>query len=154
MMQFGSIGAFLLHLSERAMMATHAQTHALDVAARIVQDEAKHEIGVYQAAAGPFGAWPDLADATKKDRSTKGYPENEPLLREGNLRDSIERTHNEHEAEVGSNSDIAVYQEIGTQRIPPRSFLGHAAIVKEKEVVEAIALEVIHAVSGVRPNRL
>ena len=29
-------------------------------------------------------------------------------------------------ATVGSNSDIAVYQELGTSRIPPRSFLAGA----------------------------
>lgn len=154
MQQFASMTAFLEHLEAEALLATSRQAHALDVAARIVQDEAKHEIGTYQSAAGPFGAWPELADATKEGRADKGFPENDPLLRTGGLRDSIERASTEYDAEVGSNSDIAVYQEMGTDKIPPRSFLGHSAVVKEKEVVEAVTLEVIHAVAGIRPNHV
>ena len=42
------------------------------------------------------------------------------------------------EAQVGSNSDIAVYQELGTARIPPRSFLGGAMsdeLTKIKKII-------------------
>jgi hypothetical protein len=57
------------------------------------------------------------------------------------MRDSIEFTAPVHEANavvgyVGSNSKIAVYQELGTAHIPPRSFLGQAAMGREHEIRE------------------
>jgi hypothetical protein len=41
------------------------------------------------------------------------------------------------EAAVGSTSEIAVYQELGTEKIPPRPFLGPAAF-KNKDRIEAM----------------
>jgi hypothetical protein len=51
-------------------------------------------------------------------------------------------------AEVGSNSDIMVYQELGTAHIPPRSILGGAAARKEDEVVKVLGSGVIAALIG------
>jgi phage gpG-like protein len=114
----------------------------------VVEKEAKAEIGHYQGAAGPFSAWPELADATKEDRLKSGFSENDPLLRTGELRDSIEHTAGVDEAVVGSNSDIAVYQELGTQHIPPRSFLGGAAVRKGEEVANILGRHVVKALAG------
>ncbi|WP_214680105.1 hypothetical protein, partial [Escherichia coli] len=48
-------------------------------------------------------------------------------------------------AHVGSNDDKAVWQELGTSRgIPPRSFLGGAAVRKSAEVRDIIGRE-MHA---------
>jgi len=107
---------------------------ALEGAGKIVEKEAKRVIGTYD-----YG-WPQLAESTQVERERRGYPANEPLLREGDLRDSISHTVKEHEhaCYVGSNSLIAVYQELGTSRIPPRSFLGGAARAKEHEVHEEL----------------
>lgn len=64
----------------------------------------------------------------------------DPLLRTGGLRDSISG-----EAEsvglgvrgiVGSTSDIAAYQEVGTSTIPPRPFLGPALMLEEPKIAE------------------
>jgi hypothetical protein len=70
--------------------------------------------------------WPQLAESTQRERERLGFAANEPLLRTGDLRESIEYTVLPREAavEIGSNDKIAVYQELGTSRIPPRSFLG------------------------------
>ncbi len=119
--------------------AHHHEHAALEHAAKIVETEAKAEIGTYQPAAGPFQAWQQLTAYTQADRLAKGYPANDPLLREGTLRDSIEHTVTMDfgpggVAHVGSDNDIAVYQELGTVTIPPRSFLGGAAFRKEAEV--------------------
>ena len=112
-----------------------AEAAALEQACQIVEDEAKRVIGTYD-----YG-WTELADATKEDRKAKGYPENEPLLRSGDLRDSIshEVVKSEHAGYVGSPLKIALYQEMGTATIPARSFLGGAAMHKEHE---------IHALTG------
>ena len=59
------------------------------------------------------------------------------------MRDSIEHVSDRKEAQIGSNSDIAVWQELGTVSIPARSFLGEAAIRKEQEVVDEIGRVVV-----------
>jgi len=127
-----SMAGFLTELAVAMPMAEEA---ALKKAAALVEDEAKAEIGTYQGAAGPFAAWPSLADETiarKENGDT-------PLLESGEMRDSIGTVVSGHEAHVGSDDDKAVWQELGTSRgIPPRSFLGGAAVRKSPEVRDAI----------------
>jgi HK97 gp10 family phage protein len=52
------------------------------------------------------------------------------------------------EVQIGSNSDIAVYQELGTQHMPPRSFLGGAMADKLPEIKEIIGRSVVAALVG------
>ena len=92
-------------------------------ACEAVQKRAQHYIGSYHGAAGPFAAWEKLAPSTVEDRVRHGYAPDQPLLREGTLRASIEYTIKGNQGWVGSNLDIAVFQELGTSRIPPRPFL-------------------------------
>ena len=116
---------------EMVVLAQHEmKKHALERCAVVVEKAAKDKIGEYQPAAGPFATWAPLADSTKAQRRSLGFPEDEPLLRTGALRDSIEHQVDARggQAEIGSDSDIAVYQEMGTNKIPPRSFLGSAAV--------------------------
>lgn len=149
-----SIADAIAKLGEMTIAVNEAQHAIMTRACRVVQREAKAEIGHYQEQAGWMVAWADLADSTKADRVRKGYPEDEPLLREGDLRDSIEIAvrdrliGGETHGAVGSNSDIAVYQELGTSRIPPRSFLGGAAFRKSEEVAELLGSEVVTALVG------
>lgn len=127
-------------------IAEHA---ALQAAGEIVQKEAKDEIGSYQGAAGPFAAWSPLAASTIDDRVHQGFSPDDPLLRTGDMRDSIGVVVDGHEAYVGSNDDKAVWQELGTSKgIPPRSFLGGAAVRKSKEVSEVIGREMVAALIG------
>ncbi|MFD2271416.1 hypothetical protein ACFS07_10450 [Undibacterium arcticum] len=56
------------------------------------------------------------------------------MLRSGKLRASISHQIHGLEAVVGSDSDIMVYQELGTEHIPPRAVLGPAAI-RNKELI-------------------
>lgn len=85
------------------------------------EDLAAHAIGTYE-----FG-WPQLAPSTMDDRMANGYAPNEPLLRTGELRSSIQNmavsTGVGAAGLVYSGDKIALYQELGTNRIPPRSFL-------------------------------
>lgn len=105
----------------------------LEKSGKIIEKEAKHVIGTYE-----YG-WPQLAESTQQQRSYLGYPPNEPLLREGTMRDSIDHKVEGNSCYIGSNNKIAVYQELGTSRIPPRSFLGGAAMAKEREIHEEIS---------------
>ena len=78
---------------------------------------------------------PELAESTQEERVRKGYSADEPLLRTGELRDSISWEHRSPiSTVVGSTSEIAVYQELGTVRIPPRPFLGSTITEDEKEL--------------------
>lgn len=102
--------------------------HGLKKACELVVERAKHAIGTYD-----FG-WTPLAEATKEERAAHGFPEDEPLLRTGKLRDSIKYKIDKNNAHVGSDLDIMIYQELGTRTIPPRPVLSKAAKEKEKEV--------------------
>jgi hypothetical protein len=145
--EFSLLG-FAEHLGVLAAEMVVAEHEGLERAATIIEREAKASVGHYQDAAGPFVAWAELADATKADRLHQGFPENEPELRTGALRDSIEHKVGEKEAEVGSDSPIMEYQELGTIRIPPRSILGGAAARKGEEAAEAIGQDVFLALVG------
>lgn len=138
------------HFAAMIEKVHEAERHALEKAARIVADEAKAEIGDYQPAKGPFEAWQSLADSTQADRAAHGFTPDDPLLRTGKLRDSIEHKVEGHTAHVGSNNPVAVYQELGTSRIPPRSFLGGAAFKKEEEVKAVLGESVIAVIAGKR----
>lgn len=106
-------------------------------AATIIEKEAKAELGVYQAAIGKYPAWAPLSEYTKEQRVRMGFPADEPLLVTGKLRDSIHVVpHEDGSASVGTDLEYAPYLENGTDRIPPRPFLGRAAFVKEDEILE------------------
>lgn len=150
MREFNSILSFAEHLVTIVAAEEVAIRHGLDKAAALVEKTAKDKIGEYQQQVGPFIAWPELAESTKADRAKQGYAEDEPLLRSGAMRDSIGRTLSTDglEAQVGSNSDIAVYQELGTQHIPPRSFLGGAVAEKIHEINGILGKSVFAALIG------
>lgn len=125
-----SMSAMLLSIGA-AMPQVNAG--ALEQAALVVENKAKKVIGTYA-----YG-WPELADATQAARGQAGYPENEPLLVTGEMRDSIGHVVGNNEASVGSNEDKAVWQELGTSRgIPPRSFLAESARRSRDEVEQII----------------
>ena len=133
-----TLPGFSRFLAEMAIAMPLADHLALDRAARIVQTEAKRVIGTYDY------KWPHLAPSTQADRTAHGYPADEPGLRRGDMRDSIDRQVAEHQAQIGSNDDHLVWFELGTSRQPPRSVLAQAAARKSREVSEEIG-RVIHA---------
>jgi phage gpG-like protein len=145
MREFHSLGEAARHL---VALNIDRQTGAMDEAAKLVQVEAKSLIGTYPGDEPPFAAWPELADSTKEDRVHQGYTENDPLLRSGDMRESIERIATTDMAVVGSAEDKALYQELGTAKIPPRSFLGMAAMRKGEEVADIIGEGVVAAIVG------
>ena len=146
-----TLASFIAHMEQMAVQVHHETSNALHKAADVVQAEAKAEIGHYQDRAGPFEAWKELAETTKADRAAHGFAPNDPLLRTGELRDSIKTHVTVHgigsgEAHIGSDSEIALFQEIGTRKIPPRSFLG-GAIVRKLDAIKAICGR--HAVASI-----
>lgn len=116
----------------------------LEVSFRVIvkeiEETAKEEIGVYQPAYGSFDAWAPLAESTKADRVRQGYSEDEPLLRSGELRESIQSEVVGLAAIVGTKSKIGLWQEVGTKHIPPRPFIGPAYVRKIDPLMEAIGV--------------
>jgi phage gpG-like protein len=143
MLEFASLGAFQNHVTQTMIPAvnTHLR-HGLEAVAERIEHTAREKFGHYQPEVGPFEAWQELAEFTKQDRVAKGFAENDPLLRTGELRDSIGRAVRGFEAVIGSTSDISVYQELGTNRMPPRPFLG-PAVIQNEEGIRAIWHDVL-----------
>lgn len=104
---------------------------ALEKACVIIEEDAKSKPGTYQT------GWAPLKPATIAQKTTG----DSPLLETGEMRDSIEHTVQGKSGFVGSNNDKAVWQELGTSKIPPRSFLGLAAHEKGQEAADAIGTE-------------
>ena len=127
----------------------HEMEHrALEKAAVVVEKRAKEKIGEYQDQAGPFIAWPELADFTKEDRLRKGFTENDPGLRTGEMRDSIEHTVIDNEAHVGSDDDKLVWFELGTVNQPPRSVLGGAVVDEMDKIIEIVGESAVASLVG------
>lgn len=101
-----------------------------EVAESIVQT-AKDEIGFYQPAVGPFQDWAPLAESTEADKARKGFPQEAPLLRTGEFRETWEHEVRGFEAVVGSKDKRAPWFEFGTVNMPPRPVLGPAVIHNE-----------------------
>jgi hypothetical protein len=143
-----SLLGFIEHLAH-FQHRLHEETHkGLERVGRIVEREAKAELGHYQDAAAPFVAWAELADATKADRVAQGFTENDPGLRSGEMRDGIGHVVGHEEVVIGSNDDKMVWFELGTEKQPPRSALGTAVIHKEPEIVAVLGGSVVTALIG------
>lgn len=121
------LGAFALHLVEVAVKEEIALRAGLRKCAEAIESTAKSEIGHYQPEVAYFPAWEQLAPQTLKFHESMGVGDS-PLMVTGELYASIDHTVSGFEAAIGSTSDIMVYQELGTDRIPPRPVLGPAAI--------------------------
>lgn len=140
MREFSNFSDFASHLALVSIEMEEINRHLMQKAAVAIETRAKQKIGDYQDQAGEFVAWAELADRTKDDRARQGFTEDEPLLRTGKMRDSIEHNSDAHEAHIGSNLDTAVYQELGTDKIPPRSFLGGSAFELAPHIVHMMGM--------------
>ena len=149
MKDFKTLGGFIRHLEELEK-GLHTHEAILEKIASKVEKDAKELLGSYHPGMGPIAGWAPLKEFTMDERSRKGYPANEPLLVTGEMRDSIEHTVETHDAEVGSNDDVAVVQEMGNDVIPPRSFLGLAAIRKADWASKQVAKSVAQRISSAR----
>jgi HK97 gp10 family phage protein len=122
-----SLTGLATFLTEAMVEMDHAKHEALEKAAKIVEDGSKKAIGTYE-----FG-WPPLAESTLEKKAA-----DTPLLETGELRDSIRHEVDGDTARIGSDLDYALYQEVGTSRIPPRSFLMQSAVHHRDEIVHEI----------------
>ena len=137
MKEFSDIGQFIAHLATMAAAETVALHHGLEKCAVAIEKTAKSEIGYYQPQVGYFAAWDPLAPETLKHHEYMGVGDS-PLIVTGELYASLDHKTAELEAVIGSTSDIMVYQELGTEKIPPRAVLGPAAIRNESLIIKTL----------------
>jgi len=146
--EFKSFSEFGLFLSA-AMVEQVVDIHeGLEKAAKYIEEVAKGEFGEYQQSAGEFEAWQPLADSTMDDRLRKGFTPDDPLLRTGDVRDSIEHQVEGLQAEIGSNSEKLMWLELGTEKMPPRSTLGIAAVRSEPKILSILGAYTAKALLG------
>jgi len=139
MLTLGELTLFMKASAARARTEVTLETHK--VLAEVAKD-AEALIGQ------ELPQWPPLAESTIAEKQRLGYTgqvsATDPLLRTGELRGSIEsdaeRTATGVEGVVGSNSKVALYQEMGTAKIPPRPFLATAMMRSEDRFKEELGL--------------
>jgi HK97 gp10 family phage protein len=135
-------------------LAKHFERAAADVRPRL--DVALAKIGEHAAikAAEMIGhelpQWPPLAQSTVAEKQQLGYvghvSATDPLLRTGELRDSIRFEVEGLTVTVGSHEKIAAYHEFGTPRMPPRPFLAPAMLATfpyAEKVLEEAAVRLL-----------
>ena len=138
-------------LARKATELPAAYAAAMDESAKLVQAEAKAELGTYQSRVGPFNAWSALAESTLAHKEA-----DTPLYETGELQNAIHEHSGVNFFEVGvpswptasGKSDIGIIaevQELGNSRIPPRPFLG-PALYKNADKIAAILTAGIGAV--------
>src|SRR5664279_2456979 len=132
------LAEFALHLKQIDRDLHEVGPAIVARACEMVAKQAKRAIGKQHE------LWPPLKPATIA-RKLRG---NTPLLETGELRDSIEWTASGLEGQVGSNNDKAVWHELGTSRIPARSFLASSAISVEEKIHRMAERSVIAVLEG------
>jgi phage gpG-like protein len=111
--RFDGWGAFADHLDRVAFNLVDAPFEAAHIAAPLMADAVKEV----------FGHDPPLqtlADSTQAERAQLGYAPNEPLVRSGELRESVEHEADGTIAGMGSANFLAPIHEFGNAHIPPR----------------------------------
>jgi len=125
---------------------------ALEKIGQVVEKQAKSQITHLQDETGPFEAWEPLAESTiERKENHSPYELNadgNPGLDTGEMRDSYEHCVVGTTAHIGSDNDKAVLFELGTEKMPPRSVLGMAAVNKADKIVQIIGEETVVALTG------
>ncbi|QBJ80512.1 hypothetical protein [Aquitalea sp. USM4] len=147
-MEFKSLGELALHLASLQAQQVIELQHGLEVCAKKIEKTAKEEIGHYQSAVGPFPEWAELAESTEFDKASHGYPVDAPLLRTGEMRDSIGHEVHGLEAIIGAKDPKMVYHEFGTSKIPPRPVMGPALFRNKDFILRTIGKAAVTGLVG------
>ncbi len=157
MKSFKSFGALVRALERVVDELPVTYAAVVKKGALLVEAAAKESIGHYQPEVGPFVEWAVLADATLADKRSKGYADDRgdnPLLRTGEMRDSINSFSAGKEFLVGSSDPVLVWQERGTADarfpIPPRPVLGPALYKNAPVIVDMLGVSIEKTLAGMK----
>ena len=151
MPNFDSITEFQRFLQTRREAVREAEERGLRSAGHLLVSTAKSLIGTEDE------VWPPLADATVEEKQRLGFVGQvswtDPLLRTGQLRDSIEAktkvtTPGRSAVDIGSDDPVAEWQEFGTRAIPPRPFLSTAVFRDGRKAAERVMNYELGALMG------
>ena len=109
-----SFGAYAAQLRAAAASAPALIEATLDAEMKKLAEIARGWPGRYHP------GWPPLTAATMEDRERHGYAPNQPLLREGELRDGIIGGAEGLVGYLGNTVHHAIFHEIGWSGGPPR----------------------------------
>ncbi len=139
MRTFRDLDALADHFEAVALAVPDAAAALLDATGRAVVRRTRAHIGYYQPQIGPVPAWEPLAPRTLQDKRRLGYTghrsADDPLLRTGALMRSYSyglalmapgNVLRGWSVRVGSPLVIALWMEIGTEKMPPRPVLSGA----------------------------
>ena len=162
--EFASPGDFARFLSRLAGTLPQAEALATRDAAALIQEEAQAILGHEQGPVGPFPAWEPLSERTQCERYERGLTPDDPLLATGELKHHIDMTYEGRHAVIGvpaetvgegthvnpsrNIGEVAVVMEFGNERVPPRSFLGRAAVVAGEDAAHVAGLIVSETIAG------
>src|SRR5258708_5729701 len=120
------LAQFEKFLASSVSQARGRASVTLGIFMKAVAVEAKGMIG------HELAIWPPLAPSTIAQKKKLGYvgriSATDPLLRTGEMRDSIDGEAFGLTGIVGATDEKAVYHELGTAKMPPRRFLGPALV--------------------------
>jgi HK97 gp10 family phage protein len=145
--EFNDIASFALHFATLNIAVQRNAENAMDRALQIIEDTAKDKLGRYQPAVGGFPAWPQLADRTLQHHAQMGMGDT-PLLLTGGLYASIEHERRGNEGVVGTKEQVGAYQEFGTEKIPPRPFMGPAAFSNQAKIEKLMGRALVSGLMG------
>jgi HK97 gp10 family phage protein len=131
MARYRSLGDYARHLGRVVVRMPIAKAKGLELAGKIVAERAKSKLGTYQA------GWPPLKPETIARKATGDSPE----LETGAMRDTI-ATHASAERAVITVGGAALWQELGTSKMPPRPFMGPALRESAGEIAGVIGEEI------------
>jgi len=146
MKTFNSFASFATHLQVLAIETKLVKHAVLEAAAEEVQDTAKGMIGFYHD--DPH--WEALSPEYEAAKVRAGFEPDAPLLRTGEMRESIRYVvaTDGSMAVVGSDDQKMVWHELGTDKMPPRPVMGPAGIHGAPRVAHIASSMVTSWLSG------
>jgi hypothetical protein len=145
MKDFASVSDFVRFLGTRRAAIKVEQNAGMKVAGDMLARSAKDMIG-------HEGLWQPLADSTVEEKRRLGYAgqvsETDPLLRTGQVRDSIASTTGEAVIVLGATDPIAKLHEDGTMHMPARPVIGPTMFREGHEAAGIVFRYVFAALTG------
>jgi len=131
--------------SRAALVQERVGQAALEKAGKAILEKAQGKFGHYQRATGEWARWMPLTQYTRDERVGLGYSEDEPLLRSGELRDSVTLSTEHGRIVIGSADIRMIWHEFGTTHMPPRAVLGPALYEMRNKVIKSISHAIIES---------